>query len=141
MHAMSPEEVEAFLSAGTRTGKLATVMADGAPHVMPIWFIVEAGLIIFNTGADTVKGRNLARDPRVSLSVDDEAPPFSFVHIRGRAELSEDPDELLRTATLIGGRYMGADRAEAFGRRNAVPGELVVTVRPERIIAQADLAG
>ncbi len=137
---MTPDEVQAFLSAGTRTAKLATTMADGSPHVMPVWFIVEDGVIIFNTGRDTVKGRNLRRDPRVALVVDEEAPPFAFIHIRGRAQLSEDPAELLRTATLLGGRYMGADRAEEFGRRNGVPGELVVSIRPERVIAQTDLS-
>ncbi len=138
--AMSPDEIDRFLRGGIRTAKLATVMADGGPHVMPVWFIVEDGAIIFNTARDTVKGANLRRDPRVALIVEDETPPFAFVHIRGRAELSEDPDELLRTATLIGGRYMGADRAEEFGRRNGVPGELVVSVAPERVIAQAELA-
>jgi hypothetical protein len=48
---------------------------------------------------------------------------------------------LLRFATAIGGRYMGADRAGEFGRRNAVPGELLVRLRPERVIAATDVAG
>ena len=139
-HQMSDDEVRKFLSDGTRTLKLATTMADGSPHVMPVWFIVEDGVIVFNTHRDTVKGRNLRRDPRVALIVDDELPPFSFVNLRGRANLSEDPNELLRTATLIGRRYMGDERAEEFGRRNAIPGEMVVSVKPERVIAQADIA-
>ena len=138
---MTREEVTAFLTEGTRTAKLATTMADGGPHVMPVWFIVEDGEIVFNTGADTVKGRNLRRDLRVSLVVDEEQPPFGFVHIRGRATLSEDPAELVRTAALIGARYMGADRAQEFGERNGVPGELLVRLRPERTIALRDLAG
>ena len=137
---MTPEEITAFLTEGTRTAKLATTMADGGPHVMPVWFIVEDGEIVFNTGADTVKGRNLRRDPRVSIAVDEEQAPFGFVHIRGRVTLSEDPAELVRTATLIGGRYMGADRAREFGERNGVPGELLVRLRPERTIALRDLA-
>jgi PPOX class probable F420-dependent enzyme len=137
---MTPDEITAFLTEGTRTAKLATTMADGGPHVMPVWFIVEDGEIVFNTGADTVKGRNLTRDPRVSLIVDEEQPPFGFVHMRGRVTLSEDPAELVRTAALIGGRYMGADRAEEFGKRNGVPGELLVRLRPERTIALRDLA-
>jgi PPOX class probable F420-dependent enzyme len=138
--AMSPEQIEAFLTEGTRTAKLATTMADGGPHVMPVWFIVEGGEIVFNTGADTVKGRNLRRDPRVSIVVDEELAPYGFVHIRGRAALSEDPAELVRTAALIGGRYMGADRAQEFGERNGVPGELLVRVTPQRTIALRDLA-
>jgi PPOX class probable F420-dependent enzyme len=137
---MTPTEIRAFLGHGTRTGKLATTMADGGPHVMPVWFVLDGADIVFNTGADTVKGRALRRDPRVALVVDDETPPFAFVHIRGRAALSEEPGELLRLATLIGARYMGADRAQEFGRRNAVPGELLVRVTPKRTIAQIDVA-
>ena len=74
-------------------------------------------------------------------SVDEEVAPYAFVHIRGHVTLSEDLEELLRFATAIGGRYMGADRAEEFGRRNAVPGELLVRLRPKRVIATADVAG
>jgi hypothetical protein len=55
--------------------------------------------------------------------------------------LSEGLEEMFRFATAIAGRYMGADRAEEFGRRNAVPGELLVRLRPERVIATTDVAG
>jgi PPOX class probable F420-dependent enzyme len=132
---MSRDAAREFLAGGTRTAKLATTMRDGSPHVMPVWFVLDGDELVFNTGADTVKGRNLTRDPRASILVDDERPPFAFVHMRGRVALSEDPDELLRTATVIARRYMGADRAAEFGARNAVPGELVVRFRPERVIA------
>jgi hypothetical protein len=138
-HEMSDEERRAFLSEGTRTAKVAVLMKDGSPHVMPVWFVLDGDDFLFNTGADTVKGRALARDPRVSISVDDQTPPYSFVHIRGTAELIDDMDEVRRVATLVGGRYMGADRAEEFGERNGVPGELAIRVRPQRTIAQADL--
>ncbi|WP_394435813.1 PPOX class F420-dependent oxidoreductase [Streptomyces sp. SGAir0957] len=139
-HKMTAEEWHAFVSEGTRTAKLSTVRADGSPHVAPVWFVLDGDDILFNTGKDTVKGRNLARDGRVALCVDDERPPFSFVTVQGRAELSEDPVELLDSATRIGGRYMGEDRAEEFGRRNAVPGELVVRVRVEKVVAMGDIA-
>jgi PPOX class probable F420-dependent enzyme len=138
---MAPEEWRAFLREGTRTGKLATVRRDGRPHVVPIWFVLgDEDRLVLTTGADTVKGRNLRRDPRVCLCVDDERPPFAFVMVEGEASLSEDPDELLRWATAIGGRYMGAEAAEAFGRRNAVPGELLVVIRPVRVVAEAGVA-
>jgi PPOX class probable F420-dependent enzyme len=139
-HEMTDDERRAFLMHGTRTGKVATTMKDGTPHVMPIWFVLDGDDILFNTGEDTVKGRALRRDPRVAMAVDDERPPYSFVHIRGTAEIIEDLDEVRRIATLVGGRYMGADRAREFGERNGVPGELAIRVRPERIIAQAELA-
>jgi len=140
MQTMTTEQWHQFVAAGTRTGKLAVTRADGRPHVTPIWFVLDGDDIILNTGAESVKGKVLRRDPRVSLAVDDQQPPYSFVVIEGIAELSEDPAELLRWSTAIGGRYMGADRAEEFGARNAVPGELLVRIRPTRVIAQADLA-
>jgi PPOX class probable F420-dependent enzyme len=132
---MTAEQLREFLSHGTRTAKLATTMRDGSPHVMPVWFVLEGEELLFNTHAHTVKGRNLRRDPRASILVDDERPPFGFVHMRGRVALSEDRDELLRTATEIAGRYVGVDRAAEFGARNAVGGELVARFTPERVIA------
>ncbi|MEW1718102.1 PPOX class F420-dependent oxidoreductase [Streptomyces sp. NPDC093109] len=138
---MSKDEWQAFVSEGTRTGKLSTVRADGSPHIAPVWFVMDGDDLVFNTGKQTVKGRNLLRDGRVALCVDDERPPFSFAVVQGRAETDEDPAELLRWSTRIAARYMGEDRAAEFGRRNAVPGELVVRVRVERVTAYADMAG
>jgi len=141
-HAMSDEEVRAFLTARPpRTGKLATVRADGRPHVAPVWYDVDDdGSLVFNTGESTVKGRNLLRDARASLCVDDDRPPFSFVVVEGVAEINDDRDELRRWATRIGGRYMGAERAEEYRARNAVPGELVVRLRPAHVTSALDVA-
>jgi len=103
--------------------------------------VLDGEQIVFTTGAHTVKGRNLRRDPGIALVVEDDEPPFAFVHVRGRVTMHDDLDELLRVATAIGSRYMGEDRAQEFGQRNAVPGELLVRVTPERVIAEADVAG
>jgi len=103
--------------------------------VAPVWFILEDGCIVFNTGKETAKGKALARDPRTTLCADLEEPPYGFVQVQGTAELSEDPGDLLRTATAIAARYMGEDRAEEFGRRNGVPGEFVVRLRPAKVLA------
>lgn len=139
-HHMTEEEWRAFLSAGTRTGKLSTVRADGSPHIAPVWFLLDGKDLVFNTGKETVKGRNLARDGRVALCVDDDRPPFSFAVVQGRAGLSEDPEDLLTWATRIAARYMGADAAAEYGRRNAVPGEMLVRVRIEKVVSMADIA-
>jgi PPOX class probable F420-dependent enzyme len=136
MPSITDPEVRAFLTEGTRTGKLGYLAASGRPMVAPVWFVLDGDTLVFNTGQDTAKGRYLARDSRVSLCVDLEEPPFAFVQVQGEAELSADPGELIRTATAIGARYMGADRAAEFGQRNAVPGELVV-----RILASFNVAG
>jgi PPOX class probable F420-dependent enzyme len=138
MPVLSPE-IRAFLTAGTRTGKLGYLAGDGRPLVAPVWFVVEGEDVLFNTGRDTAKGRAVARDPRLVLCVDLEEPPYAFVQVQGEAEVTENPDELLRSATLIGGRYMGLERAAEFGRRNGVPGELLVRLRPTKVVASLDM--
>jgi PPOX class probable F420-dependent enzyme len=134
------DQVITFLSEGTRTGMLGYLAADGRPLVAPVWFVVDGQSLVFNTGGATAKGRALARDPRVVMCVDDPHPPYSFVQVQGTVSLSEDPAELLSTATRIGGRYMGADRAEEFGRRDGVPGELVVRITPTKVIKAFNVA-
>ncbi|MEU0653882.1 PPOX class F420-dependent oxidoreductase [Streptomyces albogriseolus] len=137
---MTEEEWRAFVSHGTRTGKLATVRADGRPHLAPVWFVLDGDEVVFNTGAATVKRRNLARDGRIALCVDDDRPPFAYVILEGRARLSEDSGELRHWAARIGARYMGEDRAEEFGARNGVPGELLVRVRIDKVLAEKGVA-
>lgn len=138
---MSPAEYRAFMLGRARTGKLATVREDGRPHVAPFWFDLDGDVLVFMTGENTVKGKNIRRDPRVMICVDDDAPPFAFALFEGIAEIATPtPDEFLRWSTRIAGRYMGADKAESYGRRNAVPGELLIRVTPTRINAQTGIA-
>ncbi|MFN2563025.1 MAG: PPOX class F420-dependent oxidoreductase [Jatrophihabitans sp.] len=137
---MSDEERRDFLMAGTRTGVLSTVRRDGRPHAAPIWFVLDGDAVVFTTAHDTVKGRNLRRTGQAALTVDDGVPPYSFVNISGTVEISEDVAEMLPWATKLGGRYMGAEQAEAFGQRNAVPGELLVRLVPDRIVALAGIS-
>ncbi|MCV7283959.1 PPOX class F420-dependent oxidoreductase [Mycolicibacterium wolinskyi] len=134
------DQVVKFLSEGTRTAVLSWVAKDGRPLSAPVWFLVDDGELVFNTGKETAKGQALARDPRVVLCIHDDNPPFSFVQVQGVATISEEPDDLLDVATRTGGRYMGAERAEEFGRRNGVPGELVVRVKPTKVHAGFDVA-
>jgi PPOX class probable F420-dependent enzyme len=136
---LSDPQVRAFLTEGTRTGKLSYTSASGQPLVVPVWFVLEGDELVFNTGKDTAKGRALARDPRTAVCVDLEQPPYAFIQVQGLAELSEDPAELIRTATAIGARYMGPERAAEFGQRNGVPGELVVRVRPHKVLGVFDM--
>lgn len=138
--AMSDEQRRAFLLEGTRTGILATVCKDGRPHAAPVWFTLDGDDVLFTTGKQTAKGRNLRREGQALLVVDESQPPFDFVTVEGPVEISEDPEALLHWAIVLGGRYMGAANAEAFGRRNAVPGELLVRLRPRKIIALAGIA-
>lgn len=141
MAEMTADEVRAFLGEPARPALLATVRPDGRPHLAPVWFdLDDDGTVVFMTGATTVKGRAIQADPRVAICVDDDRPPFAFVLVEGTARFSTDLDDMLVWSTRIGGRYMGADKAEAFGRRNAVEGELLVRVTPTRVIAHKNIA-
>jgi PPOX class probable F420-dependent enzyme len=137
---MTTDEWREFVSHGTRTGKAGVMTGDGTPHVTPVWFLLDGDDLVFTTHESSVKGNALRRDPRVCVCVDDDTPPFSFVSMWGKASLSEDPGEVRRWAGELGGRYMGADRAEEFGERNGGPGEMLVRVRITKVVAIRDLA-
>jgi hypothetical protein len=138
---MSDDEWRAFLRHPVRPAVLANTRRDSGPHAAPVWYDVDDdGTLLFTTGATTVKGRAVRRDGRVALCVQDDQPPFSFVAVEGRATWTDDVDEVRAWATRIGGRYMGADRADEFGARNGVPGELLVRVTPERVTGARDVA-
>ena len=139
MQSFTPES-RAFLMEKAHTGKLATVRADGRPHIVPVWFEMDGDMLIFTTGETTVKARNMRHDARVSLCVDDEMPPFSYLVVEGTAVLTEDLEALKYWAKKIGGRYMGEARAEEYGQRNGVPGELLVRVTLTKIIFERDIA-
>ena len=141
MRRMDKAEIRAFLTFGTRTGKLAVTRLDGSPMVVPIWFDVDDDdTLLFTTWAESIKGKALRRDGRVSLCVDSDQPPYAYVRVDGTTTILDDA-ELLRTwATRIGARYMGAALAEQYGERNGVPGELLVRITPTRIVAQAGIA-
>ncbi len=141
MRQMSRSEGLAFLAEGTRTGKLATVRLDGRPHVVPVWFVVEGEDLVFNTWHTSLKARNLAADPRAALVVDYEEPPYGYVLVEGKVAISDDLQELRRIATIIGGRYMGEDKAREFGLRNGVEGELVVRLHIERLVGRDNVTG
>ncbi len=139
---LDDERVRAFLrSSPARPATLATTRRNGRPHVAPIWYdLDDDGTIVFNTGAGTVKGHAIRRTGQVSLCVQDDRAPFSFVIVDGRAAWSDDLADVRAWATRIGGRYMGADRADEYGARNGVPGELVVRVTPTKVLAEFDIA-
>ena len=145
---MSKAEIGRFLMKGTFTGKLAAVKEDGGSHVVPIWFVLERkksrdkiGNIIFTTGSTSIKANNIQRENRISICIDDQIPPFSFVTIFGTAKIYPYiQKEVLKWATEIAERYMGKSNAEAYGRRNSEEGLVLVRIKPTRIIAEKDIA-
>lgn len=138
---MTDDERRQFLLAPGRTGHVATVRADGRPHVVPVWFTLDGDDVLFNTAADTVKARNLRRFGRASLSVDLPTMPYAFVHLEGPVTIEDDPATYRPWSRRISARYVPEDDVEAFTDRNAVEGELLVRLTPETVVAVADMAG
>jgi PPOX class probable F420-dependent enzyme len=139
---MTIEQRRAFLTTGTRTATIASLRADGRPHAVPVWYVLDGDDIVCTVNDSTVKARNIARDPRVTVVVDDEAAPYAFVSIEGRAELSQDGDELRRIAGEVGRRYLDDEQAIAgYVEYMTGPGVVVVRVRPTHIVAVDKVAG
>jgi PPOX class probable F420-dependent enzyme len=144
MPEMTKAEIRSFLLQGTFTGKLGTINKNGTPHIVPIWFTLDdENNIIFNTGANSVKAKNIRREKRVRLCVDDQTPLYSFVTIDGIAEIisNVEPNELFKWAKIIAARYMGNDKAEEYGKRNSSEDELLIKIKPTKVIGQKDIAG
>lgn len=140
-HTMSDDERRAFLLAPGRTGHLATIRKDGRAHVAPVWFTLDGDDVLFNTGADTVKGHNLRRTGRAALSVDLSVHPYGFVHLEGTVQVDDDHEGFREWSRTIAARYVPRDEVDAYADRNAVPGELLVRLTPQTVVAVNDLAG
>ena len=141
MRQMVEDEWIAFLSHGTRTGKLSVNLPSGRPTITPVWFVYEAdGVLRINTGASSAKARALAADPRACLIVDLEEPPYAYVRINAQATIIDDPALTLHVATEVGRRYMGEELAEAFGKRNSSEGQVTVEFRPSKVTAIHDIS-
>lgn len=140
MATMTPEQCYAFMREGTRTLKVATVRKDGRPHVAPVWFVLDGDDVIFHTALSGVKGKNMQRDPRVFLLVEDETPPYSFVVLEGTVSFDPDMDVQRHWNRPISARYMPPDRVEATTERNTHDGGVVVRVTITHLHGEANLS-
>jgi PPOX class probable F420-dependent enzyme len=138
---MTDEEWRQLVLEKPRPAVAAVTRTDGRPHATPVWIDLDGDQIVFTTGAASGKGRSLRRNPRISLVVQDEEPPFAFVTLEGTVTISEDLSDLRYWAGRLGGRYMGKDKAEVYAARNGVPGELLVRVTVQRVSAYRNVAG
>ena len=133
---MSRAEWERFL-AGRHVAVLATLGPDGQPALTPIWYLYRDGLLYMRTGAESIKARNVRRDPPVAICIQDERPPYKSVTIHGRASIEPEEEGL---DAAIARRYLGAVGGAFYLRtaREAVEqsGEVTLAVRPERVVTQ-----
>ncbi|MCS7003287.1 MAG: PPOX class F420-dependent oxidoreductase [Dehalococcoidia bacterium] len=134
---MTAVECRRFLLDRPRNIRLATVRSDGRPHVVPVWFDLDGDDVIIWTDSGSVKARNIARDPRVALSVDDDGPPWSFVMIDGIATIERDPRAVRWWGYRIGQRYEPSDAPPPDpDSTEDIGGACLIRVRPSKVIAR-----
>jgi PPOX class probable F420-dependent enzyme len=138
---MTPERGREFLAEGQRSAVLATVRPDGRPHAVPLWYALDGDHVIINVSADSVKGRAIVSEPRVTLSVHEDVPPYSFVMVDGTAEVVTDPDEIRRDATEIARRYLPSEAVDGFVGYATSPGKVGVRIRVDRLTGVDRVAG
>jgi PPOX class probable F420-dependent enzyme len=95
------------LFAGANVAHLATLLPDGSPHSVALWADVEGERVFFFTQPGSRKGRNLASDGRVALSVVDRANPYRTAHVRGRVAETLEGDEALKLIDRLALKYTG----------------------------------
>jgi PPOX class probable F420-dependent enzyme len=137
---MTGDEWRRFVLEKPRPAVAAVTRPDGRPHATPVWIDLDGAEILFTTWHESAKGKALRANPRITLVVQDEDPPFSFAVIEGTVTISDDPAEVRYWAGRLGGRYMGAEQTEAYAARNGVPGELLVRITPRRVVAERNIA-
>jgi PPOX class probable F420-dependent enzyme len=126
---MLPDEVRRLL-AGDPIAHLATLMPDGSPHSVPVWVGLEDDRIAFLTSPGSRKARNLARDPRVSISLTEPGKPARMAQIRGHVAERREGDAAFEVVDRISEKYIGGPYPLREDR-------VVFLVEPERAWAQA----
>ncbi len=112
---------------------VATLRRDGSVQVAPVWVDVEDGLAVVNSAEGRAWPRNLERDPRVTLTVQNMENPYEYVEIRGRvAELTrEGADEHINS---LAKKYLGQDE---YPYRQPGEQRIIIRVEPEHVYLQA----
>lgn len=105
---MSDDEIAEFIER-SRTATMATVLPNGRPHLVAMWYAVLDGEIWFETKAKSQKAVNLRRDPTITVMIEDGDTYNTLrgVSIDGTAEIVDDPENLLRVGISVWERYTG----------------------------------
>ena len=91
MPKLTDNEVEEFLSERGHLARIGTVDADGMPRVLPLWFIIRDDELLFTPRSPAIIWKNIERDPRVGISIDEEADPWRKVSIQGHVVVKHQP--------------------------------------------------
>lgn len=117
MPKLTDHDLASFLDEPGHLARIGTTDADGMPRVLPLWFIVHDGAICFTPRQPAVIWHNIVRDPRASISIDEEASPYRKVFVQGHVEVLHQPGDDLAWQPLyrrIAKRYTRDDWADSY---------------------------
>ncbi len=134
---MTPEKMNEFLDE-KHVGIIVTINNDGTPNPQPIWYMHRDGAFLMRTSVSSVKAKNIARDPRISICVQNETLPYGSVTAWGTASVSAKDDAALGREIAV--RYLGEKSADRYMQLSAgspeTAEEITITLRPERTFSQ-----
>ena len=132
MTTLNSEEIDSLLSQPV-TGSLVTLRPSGAPHQAPVWFLWDEGTIFVIAGTDSVKVRNIRRNPAVSICVATTNRPYSYVTVEGNAVA--DSRDLESVTRRICAHYDGPVRGPEYARELLEDDDMtLITITPERFM-------
>jgi PPOX class probable F420-dependent enzyme len=114
-----------------RIARLGTVGVDGAPHIAPVWYRYQGGDFLVLTDRGSQKHRNVERDPRIVLCIDDDRPPYHTVLVRGRAHIEPTLGPEWRLALAV--HYLGEDAGHRYVAQNDNPNGILLRIAPDRV--------
>jgi PPOX class probable F420-dependent enzyme len=109
MPELTQDEIAAYLAEPGHDLILATVNEEGQPHAVPVWYVMDAGDIVFSTGYGGIKGRNMQANPKVAACVSQPADPIMFVSVQGDVVEVTDVNEKRRLVGTIMRKYGDSD--------------------------------
>lgn len=129
---MTPDQIETYLSK-PHIADLATVRPDGSPHVAPVWFLYEDGVVKVLAETGSVKIKNLKSEPRVSVSIATDQRPYEYVIVIGVAEVSGgDISDIMRRISV---HYQGREEGERYAEMTLRELDLcLITISPSKLI-------
>jgi PPOX class probable F420-dependent enzyme len=134
--ALSPDEVSAYLDSA-KTAVLVTIGPDGVPDPVGMWFVMAGAELVMRTYAKSQKVRNLGRDPRASVLVEDGETYEALrgVQLTGRVSMSRDVDDVLDVVTELAAKYDGVGELDRESLREYAGKQAVLRLRPERVVS------
>lgn len=132
MAEMTSEKLAEFLAA-PRIAVLGTINADGTPALNPVWYSYEDSRFFVVIPTTSYYGKNVARDPRITICVQDEQQPYRAVVAKGTAVIEAEGTAIGPRLRALAIRYFGEKKGNAYADGNDASHDILVSLQPDKI--------